>query len=220
MSSAKAARWRAVLMLACAVPLCGWVVFEAQRVFRAEWASMAARQQVTRWVSTDAVVAQEDALQALAALQQALAITPKDPQLHERLGDLYTVLGRKDWDQVQLRNAHFTRAVAAYEASLALRPGTASAWAGLAVARQSLAGAAAGVHSAWQQAQARGPFEEHVQPVLLQVVLADWNGATPAMQSWAKALFDRSDANTRAQINALAKLYGLVFEPDASTPPR
>ena len=59
-----------------------------------------------------------------------------------------------------------------------------------------------------------------MQPVLLQVVLTDWDRATPAMQDWAKSLFDRSSQSTQNQINALAKPYGLAFAPDkpASVP--
>jgi hypothetical protein len=74
------------------------------------------------------------------------------------------------------------------------------------------------VHEPWSKALLLGPFEGHVQPVLLQVALADWDNASIDMQTWAKALFDRSDPAVRAQIDVLARYYGLTFTPDTPAP--
>ena len=209
--------WLSNLPALLALPVALWMGFEAQRSFRADWLSIQARQQVVDWLAETSPVFSEEAWQeASRALQSSLALTPDDPTLHERLGDLYSVAGRRDWDNAQLRQTHFNAAAEKYEAALALRAGEPGAWAALASARQSSGSSPASVHMAWSKAQALGPFEGHVQPVLLQVVLADWDGASPAMQNWARALFDHSDTATRTQINALAKYYGLIFMADAN----
>ncbi len=215
MSQRRAGQWQAWLVWAVVLPLAGWVMHEAQRVFRAEWATLAAREQVDRWAASPEGNASTPGWNAaLEDLLAGLALTPDDPALHERLGDLYSVAGRRDWASSTLRVQHYRKAASAYENAAALRPGSAVAWAALASARQAMAADAAQVHAAWRQARKLGPFEGHVQPLLLQVVLADWDAASPAMQDWAKALFDRSDAPTQAQINVLAKYYGLAFTPD------
>ena len=206
---------QAWLVLAVVVPVAGWVLLDAQRTFRAEWATLAARGQVDRWLASqhdDSSL--PDWNTAYASLRQGLALTPDDPALHERMGDLYAVAGRRDWADAALRLQHHRQAAAHYEDALALRPSSAIAWATLASARQAMRDDKTRVHAAWSEARRLGPYEGHVQPLLLQVVLADWEAATPKMQDWAKALFDHSDARTQAQINVLAKYYGLVFTPD------
>lgn len=192
------------------------VVFEAQRVFRADWASMAQRQQVVSWLSAEVpVFSAEDWDRAQAALQHSLALTPDDPSLHEGMGDLHSVAGRRDWADAAMRHAHFRRAAQSYETALRLRPVEPGAWAALASARQSYEAPPELVQQAWTKALALGPYEGHVQLVLLQVALADWDRATPAMHEWAKQLFDKGDSAKRAQINAKARYYGLLFSADA-----
>jgi predicted TPR repeat methyltransferase len=133
---------------------------------------------------------------------------------------LYCVAGRRDWEQMDQRKQLHRQAAVHYENALALRPGSAVAWAGLAIARQAMEDQPARVHAAWNEALRLGPHEGHVQPLLLQVVLSQWALASPPMQRWAEALFDGADAQKQAQINVLAKYYGLVFSPDtqAKTP--
>lgn len=214
----QARKWQRWSLALAILPLAGWMLFEAQRTFRAEWATLAAREQIVRWLTAESTPQDVPSWgRALASLQQGLALTPHDPALHERMGDLYSVAGRSHWDKPTLRNQHFQHAATWYESALELRPGSAAAWAALATARQAIGDSPARVQEPWNRALRLGPFEGHVQPVLLQVVLVDWDHASPAMQAWAKGLFDRSDPATRAQINVLARYYGLAFAPDEAS---
>ena len=207
---------KAWLILAVVVPTAGWVLVEAQRTFRAEWATLHARQTVNRWSASEPVPDNQNEWNSvLASLQKGLDLTPDDPALYEQIGDLYCAAGRRDWENTELRRDHHKRAAAHYEKALALRPGSAAVWAALASARQAADEEPLRVQAAWSQALRLGPFEGHVQPLLLQVVLAQWQTASPVMQDWAKALFDSSDVTTQAQINVTAKHYGLVFTTDA-----
>ena len=221
MTSGMSRRVAACGLLLLALPLSGWVFFEAQRMFRADWASAGARQQVQRWVGgLGPAPTLEQWERAQAALQKSLAITPDDPDLHERLGDLQVTAGQRAEIGEQVRKQHFEAAARHYEKATLLRPSEPGAWAMLALSRQLAQAPRSQVRMAWHKAQGLGPFEGPVQPVLLDVVLGDWNGATPAMQEWAKALFDEGNEATRNTINALAKPFGLVFSPDvpASAP--
>jgi tetratricopeptide (TPR) repeat protein len=219
-STDRSRRIRAAALLVLAVPAAGWVFWEAQRTFRADVASASARLHVTAWVSgAESPKTTQDWDDARSALLTAIDITPDDPDLHERLGDLYVVAGRRDWDRIELRRDHFGRAADAYSQALALRPGEPATWAMLAMAHQVLGNDRARVHQAWAKALALGPYEAHTRPILLQIVLAGWNDATPDMQAWAKTLFDQGDAATRASINNMAKPFGLLFSPDAASAP-
>ena len=210
-----APRWRGWLLLALVLPAAGMVFYEAQRLFRADWASAATRHNVVQWVSGAAAPkSQAEWDTAHADLQTSLRITPDDPNLHERLGDLHAVAGQRDWADASLRRGHFTKAAAAYEQATALRPSEPGTWAMLAIARQAMGASGAPVHTAWARARALGPYEGHVQPMLMQVVLADWDSATPEMQAWAKALFDAGNEGMRNDINTMARRHGLSFAPD------
>lgn len=215
-----ARRWRAWLLLVLVLPTAAWVLYESQRSFRAYWASAAAQQKVLAWVSGAGLPrTQQEWDDAHAALQASLNLTPDDPDTTERLGDLHAVAGQRDWADEALRRQHYARAVDHYRAAIKLRPSAPQSWAMLAAAGQAKGDPPAAVHAAWQQAQRLGPFEGHVQPILMLVVLSDWDGASPAMQAWAKDLFDRGNEPIRRDINALAKRYGLLFIPDPRVQP-
>jgi tetratricopeptide (TPR) repeat protein len=213
-------RRRAMALLVAALPVAGWVFWEAHRTFHADVASAAARARVSTWASgVESPRTAQEWDDAHAALQTALGLTPDDPDLHERLGDLHGVAGRRDWALKDLRRQHFGRAAEAYRQALALRPGEPATWAMLASTYQVLGTDRARVQEAWAKARALGPLEAHLQPILLQIVLADWAGAAPEMQDWAKRLFDQGDAATRAYINTAAQPYGLIFNPDIVSAP-
>ena len=146
-------RRTAWLLVALAWPVAGWVFFEGQRTARADWASVAARQQVVRWVSGEATPAGSDDWKAAHdAIQRSLELVPDSPEMQERMGDVYSVAGQVDWANDGLRNEHFRRAAAYYEASLALRPSEPGTWAMLAAARQAIHASPASVQQAWAEA--------------------------------------------------------------------
>jgi len=212
--------WRGWLLLALLLPIAAWVLYESQRVFRADWASAAERQHVLAWVGGAGLPkSQQEWDAAQAALQASLDLAPDDPDMQERMGDLHAVAGQRDWADEALRRQHYARAVDHYLAAIKLRPSSPQSWAMLAAARQAMGAPPATVHAAWDLAKRLGPFEGHVQPILMLVVLTDWDGASPAMQAWAKDLFDRGNEPTRRDINALAERYGLLFTPDPPAQP-
>ncbi len=197
--------------------VCAWVLVQGQEMARADWASAAARRQVVQWVGAIGPAATPEQWEvARAAIQKSIDLQPDSPEWQERLGDAYTVAGQMNWADEALRVKHFSSASTHYEKATALRPSEPGTWAMLAAARQAAGAPLEAVHAAWVRAQALGPHEAHVQPVLMHVALADWDNASPAMQQWATDLFERSSASTRNAINAMAKGYGLLFTPSAA----
>ncbi len=218
--AASSGAWIRVFSGICLLAVAAWVFWAAQRQFRADWGSAEARFRVAQWAGHQGAPAggQAQWQQVVQSLQRALGITPLDPKLHERLGDAHYAAGQRDWEDLELRRLHFANAVLAYETSVKLRPSEPGTWVLLAAARQIAGAPAEQVLAAWQNAARLGPHEGHVQPVLMQVALTDWDNADPAMQAWAKALYQSSSEPIRKQINALAREFGLVFSADENLP--
>jgi tetratricopeptide (TPR) repeat protein len=216
----RAAPWAAWLLLLALLPVGAWVLWQAQRTVRADFGSLQARLQVVAWAGGTAASASPEALaQAQADIEQALRLTPDDPALHERLGDVHFVRALRTWADQPARAQQLAQAGGQYRQALQLRPSEPQTWAMLATVLQGQDAKAEDVHQAWARAVQLGPFEGHVMPILLQVVLANWRGASPAMQAWAKQQFDQGTEGTRQAINALAGRYGLKFSPDAPAKP-
>lgn len=211
-AAARAPAWRLGVAVALLAPVMAWVLWEGQRVLRADLNAMGPRKHVAVWASGQALP--KDAAEwqaAFDALTRAQQITPDNPGLYETMGDLHVVAGQRDWDTEPLRREHFGRAVAQYQKSLALRPNEAQTWAALASALVAAGERGAPTLAAWQRARALGPNEGHVQLMLLQTTLEMWAEAPAAMTDWAGALFDRADAGGRRNINDMAQRFGLTF---------
>lgn len=201
-----------LLLLAMVMSIAGWVFWEGQRLIRADAASLKARHLLGQWSSGAASPTSSQQLDTVGeALRQALAITPDDPSLQEQLGDLYMVGGRRDWEDESLRKQHFSDAEAQYRKALALRPTDPQTWASLAAAYQGLGKTGSHMQQAWEKALQLGPSEGHVQPMLLDMVLATWSTASPTMKRWAEMLFESGSSAQRTSINTAAARYGLHF---------
>lgn len=205
---------RAAVWVPLALTLCvtAWVFWESQRLIRADFASLAARQQVANWV--DGSKKPQSASEwehARDAIDRALAIAPEDPAMHEVRGDVYVVAGSLRWFDAQERKAHFRQAIGSYRNSLRLRPTEPQTWAGLAAAYYGADDWGAQFQEAWARARALGPYEGHVQPMLMDLALATWHDASPEMRKWVEDTFEGATESGRIEINKVAARRGLVL---------
>lgn len=207
--------WRTWMLAALLLLAAAWVLWQAQRTLRSDWGSWAAREHVVAWASGALPLPGDAQLDATRdALADALDLMPDSPVLQERLGDAHFVAALQTWGDTPARTVHLQAAATQYRTALALRPGEPQTWAMLATVLQGAGAPADQVQPAWSRAHDLGPHDEHVLPLLMRVVLADWTGASPQMQDWAKALFDNGSPATRKGINTMAARYGLRFDAD------
>lgn len=199
-----------LLVVVCAITAWVWAI--GQQTWRANVISMAAQKQVAVWIDQAAEPSPDQWADAKAALTSALSIQPTSPELFADLGDLEMLAGRREWRTSRLRQLHFAEAIIQYQASAALQPLNAYTWARLASAHQAGGTEGIAISIAWANALSRGPNEEHVQNLLLQVALATWSAGKPDMQFWAQNFYSESNKIKRQAINKLARDYGLAFE--------
>lgn len=200
-----------------------WVLWFGWAVLRTDLVTAGTRKQVGLWAAGSLQLPSAAAWAAARArLERAVERLPSDPGLHEALGALWLVAGRMPPDD-STRAEPFVQSARAYEQMLLLRPTDAQGWAALALVRQAQGQPMAQVAEAWGRARQLGPHDGHVQPLLLEVVLAGWATAPEAMQTWASTQFESGSALQRRAINRLALLHGLQFSSDtgngASAPP-
>lgn len=205
---------RAVVWLPLVLTLCvtAWVFWESQRLIRADFASLAARQQVANWVDgSKKPQSASEWERARDAIDRALAIAPDDPAMHEVRGDVYAVAGSLRWFDAQERKAHFLQAIGSYRNSLQLRPTEPQTWAGLAAAYYGADDWGAQFQEAWARARALGPYEGHVQPMLMDLALATWPDVSPEMRKWVEDTFEAAPESGKVEINRIAARRGLVL---------
>jgi tetratricopeptide (TPR) repeat protein len=196
-------------------------VVTAWPTLHADFTSMRARYLVERWASGQLKPPTESAWsQARQALERASAITPGDPSLHERLGDLWVAAGLRDAADEALRSNHYEQALAAYQRVLAQRPRDAHVWVRVAAAHAGAGHAPQRMFEAWRKAQAFGPHEGHVTPMLAELAMMHWQSAPADVQDWLADLYERSAEPKRKALAKLGDRYGLAFEesPAAAEP--
>jgi tetratricopeptide (TPR) repeat protein len=197
-------------LLLLTVLIACWVLWESQRLIRSDLGSAQARQKVALWVNrteTPKSVAEwEDARESI---ESASAIVPDDPAYQEIRGDVYVVAGASTAFSDSQRQDFFKQAIASYREALRLRPTEPSTWASLSAAYFASGDSGPPMQEAWANALALGPYEGHVQPVLMDLALATWAGATPQLQQWVQDTFRDASPRARAQINKLAEARGL-----------
>jgi tetratricopeptide (TPR) repeat protein len=201
------------LVVAC------WVIWQGLRLMRADFASVAARQEIRSWVArTTAPATPADWERAREAIDRAIDIVPDDAAFHDARGDAFVVAATQPSTEEAQRQAKFAEAIASYRRALALRPSEPQTWASLALAHYGAGQVDKPLQEAWSRAQTLGPHEGHVQPLLMELALATWTVATPEMQQWVQDTFEKATPVSREQINKMAERRGLELSIAESAP--
>jgi tetratricopeptide (TPR) repeat protein len=184
MSSALRLRLRQLPLLLLATAALLWSALHGAALFRADWLTMAARQNVDTWARAGKGWTVDDWQATRAALLDAARLTPGDPVLQASLAQLYVTQGIAGWNDPAQREAFFGEALDHQQAALRLRPTDGPTWAQLAVSLFVL-GRPAEFQAAWAQARRFAPREAPVQRTLVDLAVATWDTATPEMRDWA-----------------------------------
>jgi tetratricopeptide (TPR) repeat protein len=204
-----------VLLVAGAIA--AWVFYDGQRMMRADLTVMKARYEIGGWLGGSSTPPTDPAWKAARdAVRAASAITPDDASLHELMGDLYTVIGRRDAADEALRVQHFGQAVTHYQQAIRLRPSDGMLHAVLAWAHYGAGQTDGRFLDAWARALELGPHEGAVQQLLFELAMANWTVATPGMQRWVETLYAQAKPAQRTAMENLGKKVGVVLTAPAT----
>lgn len=202
-------RASAVALLLVVAAVCVWGLYLSVALVRADFASMGARYRIERWISGGATWTIPEWLEARAALDEALAITPDNPMLHDYQGSLYALRGLQAWRSEVLRKSFFGEALKHQKTSLELRSQNGPAWASLALSQYALdeppSVVAAGLSQAWRL----GKNEMQVRRTLSDLTLAIWPSAPPELKAWLKERYRKGGEGERQTIRGFAKNRGV-----------
>lgn len=172
----------------CVVAAC--VVQQAAVLMAADWSSSMARNELDKWATskTPYTPAQRD--QVRRALENAVALTPRDATLHDALAQLHSLEGRALWttgaaDSPEV--AAYQEAMRHQKASIAARPTHAMAWANLALFQYAVNDTPEALLTSWREAARLGPREAAVIETLVYIASQTWPLATDDMRSWIEA---------------------------------
>lgn len=196
-----------------------WVFSTAWPQLRAELPTLGERQLVQQW-SSGASKPRERShwTEVASALLESAAIQPRDPLLHELIGNMYRVASVQDWAVDSERTAWLALAEKHYRLSLDLRASDPLVWALLANTLEESGKLGPPMHQAAERAIQLGPNESHVQQLMLTLVLRHWTAWPDSVRDWVVTLYARGTASQRRAINELAGPFGVRFSSQDEAP--
>jgi predicted Zn-dependent protease len=156
----------------------------AWRMFATDWLALQPRVSLIKWGADQAPLNVSEWVQARNQTQQALAMNPGNPMLHDLLASLYLLRAQQSRAGSAFATSMYTEAVAHQQASLALRPGHGWAWAGLAQSLLALNPANPEGWQAWRNANQQGPYELQISTTLYFAAKRAGTHAPPDVQQW------------------------------------
>lgn len=185
-----------------------WVASFSIELIRADFATMASRQQISRCASTSSTWAPSDWQRAEGDMLQGVRLSPGNPAMHDMLALLYTCRGVLDWADEADRSKWFKLARQASETSLRLRPNHAASLASLAVAIQASGGSNTDMNTAWQAALRFGPNDVPAHTALFDLALRTWDTATPGMRAWVQDQYRQAPPDKKKRLADWADRLG------------
>lgn len=199
------ARVRAAAALLVAAAACLWVLQTGGGLWRADRLSLQAQQTVADWATAGKGWTADSYTATRNALLDALQLQPKDPELHLALAQLYVTQGQVGWADPVQREAFFEEALVHQQQALAARPLDGPTWLQVAISLQALGRPLPEQHHAWEQARMLAGREAPVMLGLVDLALAGWDTATPAMQQWVRSTYAAAAPALQRAMQADAK---------------
>lgn len=159
-------------------------------IMAADWASFMTRRDVSKWASGKVTFSEAQWESARLDLERAVTITPEDPTLHDALAQLLALKGQKLWTSGEVGSPEMEAYLQAHdhqEASIALRPTHAMAWANLALIRLALNSSPDELYQPWREAARLGPKEIDVENALVGIATETWAIAPADVKQWVEA---------------------------------
>ncbi len=187
--SGTAGRWGRGLFAAAVCTVALVVAQQSLVVMRADWQSSIARGRIEQWMKGKLEWDEPQWQRAVADLQEALVLTPRDATLHDAMAQLHTARANQVWATGEPGSPEmvlYGKALGYQQESLRLRPTHAVSWANLALIHYGLNSTPDDTFAAWRKALAQGPYEPEVQQLLMAVATEAWAAAPADVQQWAE----------------------------------
>lgn len=185
-SRTAAVSWRDWALLLVLIMVFVPVTRHAWLLFETDWMVLKARQQLRDWSSAAYPMQVPEWVQARNSTQQALALTPDNPTLHDLLAALYTVRARQSTLGSAFAKGLYEQAALHQRAALALRPGHGWTWAGLAESLLATQPSSTEGWHAWRTALQKAPHEILVTQTLFFVAQRAGAQAPADVQQWMR----------------------------------
>lgn len=170
----------------CVTATC--VVVQAAVLMAADWLATSSRYEVARWAELGKKFDELEWEQARIQLDRALALTPEDAALHDSMAQLHAVKAQSLWTTGAAGSPEmeaYSKAVAALERSVKIRPTNALSWANLTLMRYTVGTEADTLFATWQEAARLGPREQAVETILISM-LTSMPMMTEDMVEWGE----------------------------------
>jgi len=171
-----------------------WLLFES------DWMVLKARQQLRDWSRPAVPMQVPEWVQARNSTQQALALTPDNPTLHDLLAALYSLRARQSTAGSAFANGLYEQAAQHQRAALALRPGHGWTWAGLAESLLAIQPSSTEGWQAWRTAQQKAPHEIQVIQALFFIAQRAGTQAPADVQQWIRDMQRTAPSRLRKAI--------------------
>ena len=185
-----------------------WVFSFSAQLIRADMATLASRQQISRCATSSSTWGPTDWQRTEADMLEGVRLSPGNPTLHDVLALLYTCRGVVSWANEADRTKWFKLARQASETSLRLRPNHAASLASLAVSIQASGGSTADMNAAWRAALRYGPNDVPAHAALMDLALRTWDTATPDMRAWARDQYQQAPPDKQKRLQDWADRLG------------
>ncbi|TCS71928.1 hypothetical protein EDC61_10766 [Sulfuritortus calidifontis] len=188
--------------------------YHGGRAALADAFTLKARWQIGQWRDGEDLPAEiEKWRNARDDLQQALALTPDNPQLYDDLGFLYALRAYRALAVPDLARPLLQQALTYYRQASLRRPMSPHTWANIALARHYLGESGPELWQAFDLAMAYGQNEPAVQTGLAEIGLARWGTLSPERKAALRAAHARALPTLQKQLVAIARRHGVADYP-------
>lgn len=193
----------ALFTLTSLIVLGAWLIISAQRLIVSDWLAMEPRYRIGLWAAGKGPWSMDQWSAMQGKLRRALEVDADNPVLHDYLGALYALQGRKYWRSEALRRGFFLDARRHQEASLRLRQVNGRTWASLALSQYALGAPQERFLHAVRQARYHAPHDPQVHKLVVPLLLSSRQSIPADLDGWIISLCANPITNRNGWIDRL-----------------
>ncbi len=202
------------LLLALGLLVVAAAAYHGGRAALADLITLQARWQIGQWRAGKGLPPEPEKWRAVRDdLQQALRLTPDNPQLYDDLGYLYALRAYRALNLPELARPLMQQALDYYRQASLRRPMSPHTWVNIALARHYLGQNGPELWQAFDLAMAYGQNEPAVQSGLAEIGLARWPMLAEERKAALRAAYARALPPLQKHLAAIAGRHGVAAYP-------